>query len=142
MRCFEQVFKMVLWFLGIFAHDILIILLLFFYLLRHLHTYIHTCICVCLNRSSTLLHALAALFFLIFLLAVGHGDAGRMGGAALKVLTNGWKRKNRVALLTVATHMSRLAETSDSESGRSVHVFVLTYIVFFFMCVYGGFTNY
>jgi hypothetical protein len=89
-----------------------------------------------------LLHALAALFFLIFLLAVGHGDAGRVGGAALKALTNGWKRKNRVALLTVATHMSRLAETSDSESGRGVHVFCShIYITLCVSCVLFCFTN-
>jgi len=62
------------------------------------------------DGAVTMLRALIAAFILLMLLAIGHGDAGK----ALKAL--GWKRKNRVALLTVATHMNRLAETSDSES--------------------------
>ncbi len=55
---------------------------------------------------------LLVTFAVILILVLKNGEAGRAVKQAL-----GWRRPDRVALLTVATHLARLAETVDTESG-------------------------
>jgi hypothetical protein len=63
------------------------------------------------HKAKTLLLYLLAVFLIILSVALSAGGGTRLAEAL------GWRRPNRVALLTVATHLSRLSESSDSESG-------------------------
>ncbi len=60
-----------------------------------------------------MLRGLVISFFVLLVLVARSGDTGPVRSALTAL---GWRRPDRVALLTVATHASRVHDTSDTES--------------------------
>lgn len=65
------------------------------------------------HKALLTLRALGAIAVILIFVAIRSGHAGKAGQAAMSLL---WKRPERVALLTVATHTTRLSEAKDSEA--------------------------